>query len=186
VHGALACPPACTSQLGDRSGECAFDSTYNTWICDYLPWRAVARLDVRIPGHTRPVRYSPAARASVVCCMPGGLPYAEALCLLVRSGPRAAEHSRAAEPRGFAPASAARWFCPTSAPDSQPAAFTPPIPPPPVPTQVDSGAGFPPDPSYHLGYVAQFGHRGGDKRDMMHTRNEVGHGTHTTGRRHVR
>ncbi|KAG2427679.1 hypothetical protein HXX76_012328 [Chlamydomonas incerta] len=37
---------------------------------------------------------------------------------------------------------------------------------------VDSGGAFPPDPAYGLGYVAAFGHRGGDARNMTITRNE--------------
>ncbi|KXZ46641.1 hypothetical protein GPECTOR_42g852 [Gonium pectorale] len=71
--------------------DCAWQPTGDVYWCDYLPWRAVARLEVRVPGWTVPV---------------------------------------------------------------------------------DSGNAFPPDPAYRLGYVAQFGRRGSDTRNMTVTRNE--------------
>ncbi|GLC70469.1 hypothetical protein PLESTF_000985100 [Pleodorina starrii] len=71
--------------------DCTYQPLGNVYWCDYLPWRAVARLEVRVPGYTVPV---------------------------------------------------------------------------------DTGNAFSPDPAYYLGYVAQFGHRGSDTRNMTVTRNE--------------
>ncbi|KAG2483425.1 hypothetical protein HYH03_017681 [Edaphochlamys debaryana] len=73
--------PECSAQQG----------LWGATFCDFLPWRGVARLDVRVPGFTVPV---------------------------------------------------------------------------------DVGAAFPPDPAYYMGYVAQFGARGADARNMNVTRNE--------------
>lgn len=28
---------------------------YNCWLCDYYPWRTIARIDIRIPGYTSQV-----------------------------------------------------------------------------------------------------------------------------------
>ncbi|GIL62495.1 hypothetical protein Vafri_16705, partial [Volvox africanus] len=35
--------------------DCSYQSLGNVHWCDYLPWRAIARLDVRVPGYTVPV-----------------------------------------------------------------------------------------------------------------------------------
>lgn len=31
---------------------CYIKPEWNTWVCDWLPWRTPARLDVRVPGYT--------------------------------------------------------------------------------------------------------------------------------------
>ncbi|KAJ9518721.1 hypothetical protein QJQ45_018693 [Haematococcus lacustris] len=39
-------------QLDD---DCYYKQEWNSWVCDWYPWRTVARLDIRIPGYTAQV-----------------------------------------------------------------------------------------------------------------------------------
>ncbi len=48
-----ACPVRPPPQVGD---DCTYVNEWSTWLCDKLPHREVARLDVRVPGYTAQVR----------------------------------------------------------------------------------------------------------------------------------
>ena len=49
--------------------ECAFDSDWNTWLCDWYPWRTVGRLDIRVPGYTSQVRVSSVRNLRASVCV---------------------------------------------------------------------------------------------------------------------